>query len=246
MTTKILADLVGSELEVAIKESVYLKANTELASEIRSNTPAFKGNRSNLESHILKNLAEEEKFDNFLKYIKTPKTYFEDFISMTIKSYCWRSKNTPIIKTVYANCLEYFNCRVKTVIRDTTDIVQRKRGDVGEWLDVFCSELNEDLGIVRQKLNCIEFQDITDISFLQDAMIDVLKQVTNVLNNDFNEEYPESRYSKSSREEIQKKLLANLCGCWSQCPFCKAICTNTIPGVNFINILFSSFTHSHP
>ena len=24
----------------------------------------------------------------------------------------------------------------------------------------------------------------------------------------------------------------NLCGCWSQCPFCKAVCTNTMPNHN--------------
>ena len=29
--------------------------------------------------------------------------------------------------------------------------------------------------------------------------------------------------------EIQKMLSEHLCGCWKQCPFCKAICTNTIP-----------------
>ena len=29
--------------------------------------------------------------------------------------------------------------------------------------------------------------------------------------------------------EIQKILSEHLCGCWKQCPFCKAICTNTIP-----------------
>ncbi|ELW66428.1 Interferon-induced very large GTPase 1 [Tupaia chinensis] len=29
--------------------------------------------------------------------------------------------------------------------------------------------------------------------------------------------------------EIEKMLSEQLCGCWKQCPFCGAICTNTIP-----------------
>ena len=38
-----------------------------------------------------------------------------------------------------------------------------------------------------------------------------------------------SRLVEEMIPEIQKMLSEHLCGCWKQCPFCKAICTNTIP-----------------
>ena len=38
-----------------------------------------------------------------------------------------------------------------------------------------------------------------------------------------------SRLVEETIPEIQKMLFEHLCGCWKQCPFCNAICTNTIP-----------------
>ena len=32
-----------------------------------------------------------------------------------------------------------------------------------------------------------------------------------------------------STNEIQNEIMNNLCGCWSKCPFCNTLCTNTIP-----------------
>ena len=38
-----------------------------------------------------------------------------------------------------------------------------------------------------------------------------------------------SKLVEETIPEIQKMLSEHLCGCWKQCLFCNAICTNTIP-----------------
>ncbi|XP_058862271.1 interferon-induced very large GTPase 1-like isoform X1 [Acipenser ruthenus] len=220
-----LADFVGSQLKEAIRQEVYNKTNADLAGEIRSNTPAFKGNRSNLESHILKTLAEDENFDKFMEYIHHPKQYFEEFINQSIDSYCWDGKDPRILK-VFRKSLEHFKIRVLTAISKSTEVVQDKNGDVPMWLDEFCGELKEDLEFTRRDLKSVEYQEINDIRFLEEAMTTVLEHVVEDLEKDFRLE--SSTNTKSSRTEIQEKLFDHLCGCWEQCPFCSAICTNTI------------------
>ncbi|XP_041090681.1 interferon-induced very large GTPase 1-like [Polyodon spathula] len=222
-----LADFVGSQLKEAIRQEVYYKTNADLAGEIRSNTPAFKGNRSNLESHILKTLAEDENFDKFMEYIHFPKQYFEEFINRSIDNYCWHGKDPRILR-VFRKSLEHYKIRVLFAISKSTEVVQDKNGGVPMWLDEFCGQLKEDLEFTRRDLKSVEYQEIKDIKFLEEAMTTVLEHVVEDLEKDFSME--SSTNTKSSRTEIQEKLLDHLCGCWEKCPFCSAICTNTISG----------------
>ncbi|RXM94493.1 Interferon-induced very large GTPase 1 [Acipenser ruthenus] len=220
-----LADFVSSKLKEAIHQQVYNKTNKDLAGEIRSNTPAFRSNRFTLESHILKTLAEDENFDKFMRYIHFPKQYFEEFISQSIDNYCWDGKNPRILK-VFRKSLEHFKTRVTFATSKSTEVVQDKNGNVPVWLDEFCDELKEDLEFTRGDLKSVEYQEIKDIKFLKEAMMTVLEHVVEDLEREFT--MKSSTNTKSSRTEIQDKLFEHLCGCWEQCPFCNAICTNTI------------------
>jgi hypothetical protein len=250
-TTTGLAALVGNELKAAIKKSVCYKAKIELAREIRSNMPPFKGNRSNLEAHILKRLATEENFKNFKKYIHMPKDFFEEYIDSAIEQYCWTGSEVGMVEWVGSfiwpsskrstrseknkdtrllgiirSCLQHFKDLVLRAINLSSEAVASEDGKVPMWLDLFCENLKEHLAFTRQDLKCLEFQEITDIKFLQDAMCIVLDQVVKDLENVLCQE--ETFKEVFSLTEVRNTVLNNLCGCWVQCPFCKAICTNTI------------------
>jgi hypothetical protein len=225
MSANNVADLIGSHLKEAIQQSVYFKANAEIANEIRTNIPSFKGNRSNLENHILKKLAADADLDLYNQYLKTPKSYFEDFIREKIVDYCWTGPDPKIIR-VFKVCVEFFCKQVLEAIRQSTETVEETKGDVTLWLDEFCRELQDYLPLPRKNLDCLEDQEIKDIGLLNDSMETVVKQVSEDLQKEFCKET--SKQSKFSSEDIQKKILNNLCGCWVQCPFCKAICTNTM------------------
>ncbi|KAK2894130.1 hypothetical protein Q8A73_016614 [Channa argus] len=73
-------ELMCEKLKVSIVEAVCNKAAIDLAGEMRSNFPAFNGNRLNLEKHVLKSLAEKEDFNGFITYIQHPRKHVETFI----------------------------------------------------------------------------------------------------------------------------------------------------------------------
>ncbi|XP_058872173.1 interferon-induced very large GTPase 1-like [Acipenser ruthenus] len=226
-STTVLADFVGNKLKEAIRQAVYKKTSKDIAGEMRADNPAFNSNRSNLENHILASLADEDNFDKFMKYIHFPKQHFEEFISQSVDRYCWSGEN-PRILQVFRENLDSFNSSVFCTISKSTKVVQDKNGDVPMWLDEFCSELKDDLQFARSDLKSVEYQDIKDINFLKEAMATVLENVVADLRKDFS--MKSSTNKEASRTKTQEILFKQLCGCWEQCPFCSAMCTNTISG----------------
>lgn len=63
-----------------------------------------------------------------------------------------------------------------------------------------------------------------DTEFLKEAMSKALDPAMREVEEDCS-----SKHIDEIVPDIEKILSEHLCGCWKQCPFCKAICTNTIP-----------------
>ncbi|RXM90858.1 Interferon-induced very large GTPase 1 [Acipenser ruthenus] len=221
------ADFVGSKLKEAILQAVYDKASIDMAGEMRSIYPAFNGNRSKLENHILISLAKKENFDEFMEYIHCHKQYFENFIAEHVDEY-FLSGDNPRIHRVFKKYLKIFHSQVLDAIYRATGVVQDKSGDVPMWLDEFCKTLNNDLNLSRSDLKSVEYQDIKDINFLKEAMTKALDKSVEDLRQVFdNVGSIRLRRFRSPPHEI---LFKQLCGCWEKCPLCSARCTNTIPG----------------
>ncbi|XP_074845148.1 interferon-induced very large GTPase 1-like [Carettochelys insculpta] len=218
------ADFLCDKLSAAIRQAVYDKTAIEIASEMRCNYSAFNGNRSKLETSILISLAEEENFEKYRQYIHSPREFLKSFIKKCVNDYCLDKKN-PRLKHLLNISLDLFQTRVILAIHDSTRIVKDKNGTVSLWLDEFCVRLEDDLDLPRSDLKSIEHQEIKDIEFLKEAMSIALPPVLDNLKKEFAVVGMEAL-----KQEPHKMLFDQLCGCWEQCPFCKALCTNTIPG----------------
>ncbi|XP_044540692.1 interferon-induced very large GTPase 1-like, partial [Gracilinanus agilis] len=82
------ADFLGSKLTASLPIAIWKKIALDLAGEIRANCPAFNGNRSNLEKHILICLVKEENFEHYWQYIRQPEVFFKNYINKEIEAYC--------------------------------------------------------------------------------------------------------------------------------------------------------------
>ena len=113
---------------------------------------------------------------------------------------------------------------ILSAIHASTARAKDKSSTASGWLDLFCDHLGSTLVFPRKDLISIEHQEIKDIEFLKEAMSKALDpEIKKVEQNCL------SRFVEEMIPEIQKMLSEHLCRCWKQCPFCKAICTNTIP-----------------
>ncbi|KAI1241353.1 hypothetical protein IHE44_0009836, partial [Lamprotornis superbus] len=84
-------------------------------------------------------------------------------------------------------------------------------------------QLTEVINLPRSELKGIEHQEVTDIEFLSSAMAKPLA----AMKDKVKEEFPGADLSSFSRQP-HTILAEHFSGCWEQCPFCGAVCTNTI------------------
>ncbi|XDV22059.1 hypothetical protein PO909_027031, partial [Leuciscus waleckii] len=83
----IFGEIICQKLKEPIQKSVYKDTARDLTDEIKTNCESLNGNRSKIEKHILKTLAEEEDFDKYITYIYNPKDHFKSFIKDEVNRY---------------------------------------------------------------------------------------------------------------------------------------------------------------
>ncbi|XP_075000839.1 interferon-induced very large GTPase 1-like [Calonectris borealis] len=208
----------------ALHQAVYERTALTIARDIKGKIPDFNGNRSSLEVCILRYLAQEENFENFMEYLNCPGRFLESYIERRVETYCL-DKNRRLEKFLDDSLTHYYES-IQSAVFASTDVVKdrKDRNDkISLWLDEFCSALGEVLSLPRRDLKGIEHQEITDIEFLNNAMTEALAPLKDHLKEEF------ASADMSSFERQPHTILAEqFAGCWEQCPFCGAVCTNTM------------------
>ncbi|XP_014386100.1 PREDICTED: interferon-induced very large GTPase 1-like [Myotis brandtii] len=219
---KTFVEFLLEKLIPAVFDTIQGKMAPKIAGDMRATCPAFSGNRANLEKHVLISLAEKENFDDYWEYIHNAKSFFRNYIQNHIKRYCSEQNNK--IKTFLEISIGDIKNAILSAIHESTAIAKDKSSTASGWLDLFCDHLGSNLNFPRKDLVSIEHQEINNIEVLKQVMSEALDDLMFraekiCLNMPVEDMVP----------EIEKMLSEHLCGCWKQCPFCEAICTNTIP-----------------
>ncbi|KAM3676665.1 interferon-induced very large GTPase 1-like [Ammospiza maritima maritima] len=211
------------KIEPALRHAVYEKTAKAIAEDMQK-SPDFQGSRANLEVWILRYLAEQENFEYFKQYLTSPKQFCESYIETRVRSHCLDESRSlrmfldSSLDILYKNILSAVSSQTRA-IKDRKD----KEDKVSLWLDEFCRELTEVINLPRSYLKGIEHQEVTDIEFLSSAMAQPLAALKDRLMN----ELAGADLSLFPRQP-HTILAEHFSGCWAQCPFCGAVCTNTI------------------
>ncbi|XP_051744913.1 interferon-induced very large GTPase 1-like isoform X2 [Ctenopharyngodon idella] len=217
----IFGEIICQKLKEPIEQSVYKKAARDLTDEMRSNCQSLNGNRSNLEKHILKTLAEEEDFNKYMNYIKTPRDHFKSFIRDEVSQYITDKFSVSILPKMKEN-IELLQQKIVKAAHKSTKYVQVNRGDVGLWLKSFTQQLSDELIFSVKDLSGVKHDDVDDFNLLEDVIVKELTIMSDI-SMEFNIKNLDLKFRP---DEI---LIDHFCQCcWVQCPFCGAICTNTI------------------
>ncbi|XP_048372377.1 interferon-induced very large GTPase 1-like [Sphaerodactylus townsendi] len=219
----VFADVLCSSLKLAIRDVIYEKTAINIVNVMKSEDPAFNGGRQNLDLYLLTHLAQTENFNKYIEYIYNPSYSMGEFIQQRVNNYCLDKKN-PKLKMFLYSQLDFLKNLILKSISDSTTVVEDKGGNVSLWLDEFCSRVGDYLYLPRHTLSSIEHQEVIGIKLIKETVSDALIPVLDDLERTFSETDLEPFFAKP--HEI---LFDQLCGCMKQCPFCKAVCTNTIP-----------------
>ncbi|XP_075940603.1 interferon-induced very large GTPase 1-like [Anarhichas minor] len=216
----VLGQLICDKLKSSTVEAVCNKTAIDLAGEMRCNFPAFNGNRLNLEKHVLKSLAEKEDFNGFITYIRHPRDQVETYIREEVQKYIFKKQRRKALNMLKKN-VDDINTLVSQALYDTTEKVKTHKGDPDMWVEEFSSLLKDELAFGT--VCCQNFRDINNFDFLkeeiQKGLVSVKKEMSRLSLDKI----------KESRMEPDQILIEQLCNCcWVTCPFCAAVCTNTI------------------
>ncbi|XP_078017214.1 interferon-induced very large GTPase 1-like isoform X2 [Epinephelus lanceolatus] len=215
----VFGELICEKLKSSTVEAVCNKTAIDLAGEMKCSFPAFSGNRLNLEKHLLKSLAEKEDFGGFITYIRHPRNQAETFIREQVQKYIL-TDNKDKARNILKKNVEDINKLVSHALFAATEKVKTQRGDSDMWVKEFSSLLKDELTF---DAICQNFSDINNFDFLTEeiekGLVSVMKDVSSL--------------SLHKMEEFRMKpdqiLIDQLCNCcWAKCPFCAAVCTNTL------------------
>ncbi|XP_048049021.1 uveal autoantigen with coiled-coil domains and ankyrin repeats protein-like [Megalobrama amblycephala] len=217
--------IICQKLKESIEQSVYKKTARDLTDEMRSNCESLNGNRSNLEKHILKTLAEEENFSAYLDYINYPRDHYKRFIRDEVRRYISDKFSVSVLPKMKGN-IELLQQKIMKAAHESTEHVQLNRGDVGLWLKSFTQQISDELIFSEKDLSGVKHDDV-DMKLLEDVMRRELPAIMSEISRRFNTEtFPVNLDCKFRPDELLIDLFCQCC--WVQCPFCEAICTNTI------------------
>ncbi|KAF4096302.1 hypothetical protein G5714_022271 [Onychostoma macrolepis] len=219
-STAIFGEFVCNKLKEPIQQNVYKKTARDLADEMRTNCESLNGNRSNLEKHILKTLAEKQDFKAYMTYIKNPKEHFKNFIRGEVSQYI-TERFEDSVKLKMQNSIKLLEQQITEAAQESS-----KQINANSWLHHFTQQLSDVLIFSVKDLTGVN-QDDVEVSFLEDVIKKELPSIISEIIRKFSTEtFPDKLEHKYRPDEI---LIDHLCDCcWVQCPFCAAICTNTI------------------
>ncbi|KAG1966944.1 interferon-induced very large GTPase 1-like [Pimephales promelas] len=222
----IIRDIIGQKLKESIEQSVYKKTARDLTDEMRSNCESLKGNRSNLEKHILKSLTEKEDCHKYMNYINSPRDHFKSFIRDEVSRYITDKFSVSVLPKMEKN-IELLQQKIMKAAHESTEHVQENRGDVGLWLKSFTQKISDELIFSEKDLSGVKHDGVDDFNLLEDVLKEELHAIMSEINRRFDTKTFDEKLDLKFRPD--ELLIGHFCQCcWVQCPFCKAICTNTI------------------
>ena len=215
----VFGELICEELKSSTVEAVCNKTAADLADEMKCSFPAFNGNRLNLEKHALKSLAEKADFDGFITYITNPKEQLKRFIEEEVEKYIFTEQTDKAQNILKKNAKE-IDTFLRQALFDATEKIKTEKGDIDKWVKEFSRLLHRKLIFNISSQN---FKDINNFDFLKEEIKKGFESIMKEM----------SSLSLDKMKEFRMKpdqiLIDQLCDCcWVKCPFCAAVCTNTL------------------
>ncbi|XP_067226579.1 reticulocyte-binding protein 2-like [Chanodichthys erythropterus] len=209
-STAIFGEIICQKLKEPIEQSLYKKTARDLTDEMRSNCESLNGNRSNLEKHILKTLAEEADFNKYMKYIHNPRDHFKSFIRDEVSRYITDKFSVSVLPKLKKN-IELLQQKIMKAAHESTEHVQVNRGDVGLWLKSFTQQLSDELIFSEKDLSGVKHDDVDDLNLLEDVIRQELTAIMSDMSSRFNTKTFDENLDLSFRPG--ELLIDHLCQC---------------------------------
>ncbi|KAL0153617.1 hypothetical protein M9458_051097, partial [Cirrhinus mrigala] len=155
----IFGEIICQKLKESITQSLYKKIARDLTDEIMTNCESLKGNRSKMEKHILKTLAEKENFSAYMDYINYPRDHFKSFIRDEVSHYISHKLSVSVWPKMKQN-IKLLQKKIMKAANKSNERVKVNNGDVGLWLKSFTLQLSDVLIFSEKDLDGVKHDDV--------------------------------------------------------------------------------------
>lgn len=226
-SVKTFGSVLINSLQEAMHYALSENLSIEIADYLSHHHKALRGNKSNLEHHIMKHLAEKENFEEYINYINNPNSFCREFIRECVVKHI-NDEQMKVLETISSSWSLLIE-KVMVECSSASEKMRETQGKASMWLDEFCSRLGQEIPLSREDFRTIENLDVDNAQILQETVASSLKDML-----EKGQKNPKSILGSGPiifklKEKPVDILFEQLSGCWEQCPFCKAVCTNTIP-----------------
>ncbi|XP_044870494.1 interferon-induced very large GTPase 1-like [Mauremys mutica] len=205
-------------LRPALVDCVNRRLGTEIVDDFLCDEQSIEYcSRSFFQFIVLKQLLEENDFNNYVQYTRN----YVDFIKTRIQKHVLtRYKEKASLGDLETGIIFRIINKLRYVLKNSKGL---KTKTVSAFLDNFCEKLQPDLVIPRDSLEVILFKNTASAdqfsSFIEQFIPDLQEQVLSTFEN-LEIESKLSKLTVKPQDEILKRVF----GCGKQCPFCRVPC----------------------
>ncbi|XDV23796.1 hypothetical protein PO909_028204 [Leuciscus waleckii] len=175
-SVKTFVSVLINGLKEAMHYALSKKLSIEIADYLKHHHEALRGNKSNLEHHIMKHLAENLNFEEYIKYINNdPKYFCREFIRECVVKYI-NDEQMKVSETISSSWSQLTE-RVMVECSSASEKIREAQGNASMWLDAFCSRLGQEIPLSREAFRTIENLHIDNAQILQETVASSLKDM---------------------------------------------------------------------
>ena len=217
-----IANTLCAHLAEPIKTQIGKLIGAKMVAQMRGSQPYF-SSKIALKVKILKDLHEEQKFDNYMEYVTNVKKCLQERIECYIIDFCDEKifdESTRLQITVKEEVAQLIG-----IVEDR--LIYIDETDIHKWMPTFCYDANirSELGAKLEVSDLLTSYDKLQGLNLKNFKAQVrtgLKELKGKLQASFNDIKCESEMA--NWKDKPHNLLSNLIGCTAQCPFCGEQC----------------------
>ncbi|KAM9305389.1 interferon-induced very large GTPase 1-like [Gastrophryne carolinensis] len=205
-------------LKAAIDAYIYKLLGKAVVDDVLQSDDSRKySSRAFFQFDLLKMMLLDNKFEQYVAYIREYKVFVNKWISMQI---CNKYKNSDGLIELHSKILSSITKKIVDILNDPKVL---ESPDVSTFIETFCLKLNKDLVFPRSMIKVILYKNNASVYQFSTDIQAFLPKTEEVLKHEFRSLTVESIVSKLAvkpEDELFKKIF----GCGKQCPFCKVPC----------------------
>ena len=218
-----VADYLRDQFEEPVKDTVQARINQMVVNEI---VQLFYGKR-HLIRIILKELAENENFDDYQSYISSPKTFVLDWLKGYTDKHITENRGGAVW---YTSVIAKYTKEMCSAIQDAAEKATQcvsGQSTLSSWISFLSESLKDQIALPVGLKASVKQEEVKDFQNLNTLLSKGINTIQSHVISHFESNYDEQTIW--GNQTLYKEIRDRIWGCEALCPFCAEPCKKSDP-----------------